>query len=282
MNTSFSPKLPQAGSTSGRKLWIGIGLGVLASFMLMCGLLLLGFNFLRPRLSAEARFVEVSAACTKLYEESKFDEAIEACSEAIALKPNSIDAYITRGYIALTRRQYDKALADFDQALHYDPNNGQAFINRGITYARMGDIDKTIANYDEMLSRDIQNSTHRYYGYNNRGLAYDNKGDVDHAIQDYVHAIQEQTSLLDAYDNLEGIFLREKSQSELIDTYNGLVQQYPENPEILFRRGTIYRRMGQFDHAMEDFEESLTLHPSDQLKSKIHTQIHDIKPLVEQ
>ena len=109
--------------------------------MLMCGLLLLGFNFLRPRLSAEARFVEVSAACTKLYEESKFDEAIEACSEAIALKPNSIDAYITRGYIALTRRQYDKALADFDQALHYDPNNGQAFINRGITYARMGDID---------------------------------------------------------------------------------------------------------------------------------------------
>jgi tetratricopeptide (TPR) repeat protein len=275
-----SSNAPIMSPPSNRRVWLWIGFGSVFGVLLICGTLASILAFLQKPFNTTMQYAKAATACDERYTAGALDEAMAACSEAIAIAPEYAAPYVTRGYMYFLREAYPQALADFDTALRYEPNNGQAYINRGITYERMGDFDQALETYNTMLDRPITNRTHRAYGYNNRGVAYERKGETALAIADYRRAILEEPALPDVYANLDALVLRERDNQALIVIYTSLVEEYPSIAEIRFHRGTLYRMRGEANLAYDDFLACRTLELSEVLRAKVETQIRELEPLV--
>src|SRR5258706_1860196 len=61
--------------------------------------------------------------CIEWNKKQESDKAIEDCSQAIRLKPDSARAFSNRGGAYIFKDQYDRAIEDLDQAIRLDPDD---------------------------------------------------------------------------------------------------------------------------------------------------------------
>ena len=95
--------------------------------------------------AARARLQKDGA--TSLAPRRDLDQALEDCSQAIALNPADGRAYSSRAEIYDIRGDWDHAIPDYDQAISLKPI-GKAdldFALRGTDYANKGDYDRAIS-----------------------------------------------------------------------------------------------------------------------------------------
>ena len=71
----------------------------------------------------------------------ELEEAIEAYSESIHLKPNSAVTYNNRGVAYSKQDDFNLAIADYTKAIELKPDDAQAYRNRGIAYISIGEYD---------------------------------------------------------------------------------------------------------------------------------------------
>lgn len=103
-----------------------------------------------------------------LQRENRYNEAIEAYSEAIAYsKINGEDFplvwayYFNRGNCYLKTNQFKKAIQDYNYALTLSPDNADVLTNRGFCYYKTNDSDAACTDWHAAL--DLGNSqTSRY------------------------------------------------------------------------------------------------------------------------
>lgn len=80
--------------------------------------------------------------------------AIANYDRAIALAPDSADAYHNRGIAKDAQGDYAGAIADYDCAIALNPDDADAYHNRGVTKAEQGDYAGAIADYDRVIALD--------------------------------------------------------------------------------------------------------------------------------
>jgi tetratricopeptide (TPR) repeat protein len=68
----------------------------------------------------------------------ELDAALADCGESLRLAPNA-DAFNSRAFIRLKRRQWDLAIADYSSALKLDPKQAASYYGRGQAKLRAGD-----------------------------------------------------------------------------------------------------------------------------------------------
>lgn len=88
----------------------------------------------------------------ELYEDGRYDEAVEEYTKAIELYPNYATAYDGRGSAYADKGQYDLAIADFTKAIEIDPHYIVAYFNRGLSYKAQGEKAKAIADLEEFIT----------------------------------------------------------------------------------------------------------------------------------
>ena len=132
-----------------------------------------------------------------LMESGKYQDAIEAYSEAIELNPNYVKAYNNRGVAYRNLGEYQQAMRDYGRAIEIDPNYVEAYNNRGIAYAKLGDYRQAIRDYDRAIELNPENAL----VYCNRGIAYDKLGDYRQSIRDYDKTIELDPKFALAYYN---------------------------------------------------------------------------------
>ena len=74
-----------------------------------------------------------------LLQQGKYEQAIQALSEAIRRNPDHALAYNARGYAHLRLHEPKEALADFDQAIEKNPRYANAYQNRASARLLLGD-----------------------------------------------------------------------------------------------------------------------------------------------
>jgi tetratricopeptide (TPR) repeat protein len=80
-----------------------------------------------------------------------------------------------RGALLLQTGQFERAMADYNRAVALNPNSHEAFFGRGNVFRRMGDLDHAVSDF----SRAIALSPNQVNYYGARGDAFSAKGDLD-------------------------------------------------------------------------------------------------------
>ncbi|MFW6148056.1 MAG: tetratricopeptide repeat protein [Thermodesulfobacteriota bacterium] len=116
----------------------------------------------------------------KKYQEGDFRGAIEAYTEAIALKPDEIQPYFNRGIAYIDLHMNDKAIDDYNTVLVMNPDYAEAYKNRAWAYLQNGLFDYAIRDCSKALKLD----PYMAEAYYTRGLAYKGKGMLETAKKD--------------------------------------------------------------------------------------------------
>jgi tetratricopeptide (TPR) repeat protein len=88
-----------------------------------------------------------SDLCNVLFEQEKFDEAIESAKKLIKLGPGAPDGHIWLGSALAAAGRHQEALGSFDNALEISPDHVGAMCGKGNALRTIGDQDGAIAAY---------------------------------------------------------------------------------------------------------------------------------------
>jgi tetratricopeptide (TPR) repeat protein len=168
-------------------MWLGLfALVVLVNYFVFVRLEPIGKKEPRLRHIKEGHkradtFAECFDAGCKRHREGDLKGAIEAYTEAIALKPEEIRAYFSRGIAYIELHMYDKAIDDYNTVIAMNPAHSEAYHNRGWAYLQKGLFDPAIRDCSMALRVDPNMAA----AYHTRGLAYKGKGMLERAKRDF-------------------------------------------------------------------------------------------------
>jgi tetratricopeptide (TPR) repeat protein len=116
------------------------------------------------------------------------DLAMQECTTAIRLAPDSNVSWTYRGDIYLTQHDYRHAISDYDRALQLDSTWMWPWDNRGEAYLRTGDPGRAIADFNQV----IRIAPTLAMGYLDRGIAEIRERRLDAALSDFEIALKVQ------------------------------------------------------------------------------------------
>jgi tetratricopeptide (TPR) repeat protein len=144
--------------------------------------------------------IRVSATLCALHQlKREYRLAIQACNEALRVKPEDAEAYSNRGAAYLMLDELDRAILDFDAAIRLDPADPTQYYNRATAYTKKREHLKAVADYTEA----IRLSPGLAIAYNNRGYEFEQLGERDKAIADYRKALELAPSFKSIRQNLK-------------------------------------------------------------------------------
>ena len=192
-------------------------------------------------------------------DQKKWDEAIEAFTRAIELKPDFVKAYNNRGFAYTEKGEYDRAIEDLNKAIELDPSDAYAYTNRGVAYSKKGEHDRALEDYNKAIELDPNDAN----AYSNRGNAYSEKGEYDRAIEDHNKAIEFKPDDAEIYSNRGVAYQGKGEYDRAIKDYNKAIELEPDDAEVYSNRGNAYADKGEYDRAIEDHDKAIELDPND-------------------
>ena len=143
----------------------------------------------------------------------------------------------------------------------YFDNAAWAYSSRGNAYRKAGAAELALADYDQS----IRLSSGRSDTYYSRGLAYQDKKDLDHAIADYTHAIDTFNLRVSPlkwkrdYLNSRAIaYVRKGSFALAMADYEAAIRLAPQDTDLYYNRGLLFKAMNENDHAIADFTRAIS------------------------
>ncbi|MGB8601656.1 MAG: tetratricopeptide repeat-containing glycosyltransferase family protein [Rhizomicrobium sp.] len=92
----------------------------------------------------------------------RFDEALAAYGQALALSPGYAEAFNNRGALLRELGRPAEALADYDKAVALNPRYSEAFNNRGTALRDLGDVDGAYDSFRRALALNSGNNGARW------------------------------------------------------------------------------------------------------------------------
>ncbi len=180
-----------------------------------------------PILEISGRALEARELMDKGYsltELKRYDEALEAYDQALALQPIYAWAWARKGRTLRLLERYPDALACYEEALRIQPNNASAWKGKGIIYERLGEPEKALQCHKTAAQLDP-----------NDPWNWMNQADVMRNADRHTDAL----ALLE--------------QALRID---------PEHAESWAKLGQVYRDLHQYPRALEAYQQAIRLKPA--------------------
>ena len=205
------------------------------------------------------------------------EEAIEHFGKAIALNPQSVKAYRSRGnaqrdnedlegtkaYVYGARGiahadswDLDRAIQDYNTALELDPNDASVYRNRGLAFIQKRVMDRARRDLDKAIELSPEYAT----AYNDRAGTFGT--DVDSAIRDYSKAIQIEPDNPIFYMNRGNAYSKRNEFDKAIRDFNRATEIDPHEALAYFGRAGVYNGMGEYDSAINDLDKAIELDPT--------------------
>ena len=133
-----------------------------------------------------------------------FSSALNSYNQALALKPDSPDALLGRGYtymqmgdrrkapedlkkaaeLFMNEHDYHKAALSYTNLITLNDRDPDSYLNRGICYLKLGEYQKSVRD----LKKTIELDSGLFLGYLNLGEVYYKAGEYKLSIEVYKHA----------------------------------------------------------------------------------------------
>jgi len=168
------------------------------------------------------------------------------------------DVYFFRGNAYLGLSAYDNAIADYVKALQVSPESSCslcAYSNLGIAYIFRMKYDEAISSLTRALkySRASDDNSRIHYDL---GLAYEGKTDYDHAIFEYTESINQEPTA-GAYFRLGVRFHMKGEFNKALGDLNQALTLNPGYGPAYNQRGILFSITGDYEKAVADFTQAL-------------------------
>ena len=92
----------------------------------------------------------------QLYNQGRYDEALETLKDGLAIYPNAVELHIGMGYAYLAREEYAWSRRGFEHALTLDPDHEDALAGMGEALLAIGDSRGAVERFDRLLQLGFQ------------------------------------------------------------------------------------------------------------------------------
>jgi len=133
-----------------------------------------------------------------LYDQGKYDKAVQAFDEATRLDPKFAEAWNNKGRALYGQKKHHEAIQAYEKAIELNPQYVNAWRNKGLALKKLGNYDEAINCYGEAIRLDPNHADTWY----SKGLALDDQGNYDEAIECYEKARELNPQLEDDCLNL--------------------------------------------------------------------------------
>lgn len=118
-----------------------------------------------------------------------------------------------------------------------------------------------------IYNRSIQAAPERPWGYLHRAICYHNRNQFDLALDDFHQVIKLDQNYGLAYSYRGEIYnsLANIHQEYAFKDYNKALELNGKNTSVLFHRGTLHARLGNFFQALDDYNRAIKLKPDESL-----------------
>ncbi len=116
--------------------------------------------------------------------------AIRDYSAALESDPNFVDAYINRGQVRQSQRDFEGAIADYSKAIELKPDAGAYYV-RGTVRQAKRDMDGALVDYSRAISLDPNLAQ----AHTSRAVIETLQGKKAEAVQDFEKAFKIEPGL---------------------------------------------------------------------------------------
>ncbi|MBE0592135.1 MAG: hypothetical protein IH616_07020 [Gemmatimonadales bacterium] len=95
---------------------------------------------------------EYAERAHKLYNEARYDEAIDALREALARFPHAVELHVGLAYVYLACEEYAWARSGFEKALALDVHDEEALAGLGESLLKLGERSAALQCFDRVLA----------------------------------------------------------------------------------------------------------------------------------
>jgi tetratricopeptide (TPR) repeat protein len=160
------------------------------------------------------------------FERSKdWKRAERACSEALHLDANLLEAHEHRYRARINLERWTSALADVNELIRCNPKDLQWVHNRSWLYLQMDDLDRTIEQADEGIALAVPDSFFHILLLRNKGFAYAKCGQLKKGLE----------------------------------IYNDAASRSPNDATVYFERSSIHEALGNVAEAKADLEKAIEI-----------------------
>jgi Flp pilus assembly protein TadD len=175
-----------------------------------------------------------------LYDQQKYNEAIQAYDKAIEIDPQKADAWYSKGNALKAQSKYDEAIKAYDKTIQLNPNYANAWYNKANTLKAQSKYDEAIKAYDRVIEINPQYVS----AWINKGVALDDLGKYDEAVQAYNKAIEIKPQDADAWYNKGRALFNEGKYDETIQAFDKVIELKPD-AEVWYNKGVTLKKLGK-------------------------------------
>jgi tetratricopeptide (TPR) repeat protein len=139
-------------------------------------------------------------------------------------------------------------------------SNYAILLTVGLVRYQAGDLDGAIHTFTEALNQSIISEKiplEVIYLY--RGIAYYDLENYLSAIEDYKQALQFNSDLVQAYNNLGNAYAEQGNYKLAIENYDLAIQLQPDDADYFYNRGIARAEQQEYDLAIEDYSQAIQL-----------------------
>jgi tetratricopeptide (TPR) repeat protein len=190
----------------------------------------------------------------------KYKEAIEACKQAIRIKPddalNSL-THIVLGAAYLSSGMYKEAAEAYKQAVRIKPDFAVAHFALGTAYGQLGMHKEAAEAYKQAITIKPDFAEAHYW----LGRSYNDLGMYKEEIESYKQAIMIKPDYAEAYSYLGSSYGDLGMHKEAIDACKQAIRIEPDNAKAHLFLGNAYVLSGMHKEAVESYKQAIRIKP---------------------
>jgi tetratricopeptide (TPR) repeat protein len=174
---------------------------------------------------------------------------------------NNFDAamvWVNKGNALFNQDKFEKAIEAYDEAIKLDPENAPAWLAKGLALGELERYYEAIEAYDEVLKLDPENAP----AWNNKGVIFGEQDKDNEAIEAYDKAIKLDPNDALYWTNLGQVLNRQGKYTKAIEAFNKAIRLDPEDANAWSGKGYALSELGRYDDSIDAYDEAIRLDPN--------------------
>jgi tetratricopeptide (TPR) repeat protein len=212
---------------------------------------------LRLYSNQQAIFTAYTGKCIVLYRLKHYQDALNACEQALQLKPDDWTAHYNKGLILDDLQRYQEALNAYTSAVQLNPNATDAYNNQGIILRKLGRHLNALTAYERAIQAQPDNATAHYH----KGQILYHLKRYEEALSAYTQAIRLNPVEATAYNHRGVILYTLKRYEEALVSYEQALHLRPNYLAAYNNKGIVLNNLKRYQDALNAYEKAIQLDP---------------------